>query len=120
MMAVKAISLMVCLTCLCACVLPVPATPNARGRELDAETGKPLAGACVSVQNHPKATAVTGADGSFSIPAETHWQFIAPPAEPVGLPDSLITTASGYKPSVIRIHGDLDISLTAISSGRSR
>jgi hypothetical protein len=87
---------------LCGCLLPIPTTLHVRGYVLDAGTNKPLSGARVTIKDHPKATVFTATDGSFDIPAETHWGFIVPPQEPVGLPDTVVVTKGGYRPKTTR------------------
>ncbi len=96
-MIVKAVLLLTVAASLCGCVLPIPATLHCRGYVLDAKTRKPVVGAHVTIQNHPNATAMTASDGYFDIPAETHWGFIMPPAEPVGLPDTVVVTKAEYR-----------------------
>ena len=82
---------------LCGCLLPIPTTLQLRGYVLDARTRTPVTGARVTVKDHPKATTMTATDGSFDIPSETHWEFIVPPQEPVGLADSVVVTKPGYR-----------------------
>jgi hypothetical protein len=89
-------------TLLSGCVLPIPSTLHVRGSVLDAKTKRPVVGARVTIQDHPKATGMTASDGSFDIPAETHWGFIVPPAEPVGLPDTVVITKDGYQAKTVR------------------
>jgi hypothetical protein len=84
------------------CVVPIPSTLHVRGHVLDAATRKPISGARVTVQDHPNATRLTASDGFFDVPAETHWGFIMPPAEPVGLPDTVVITKDGYRAKIVR------------------
>jgi hypothetical protein len=72
----------------------------------DAKTKKPIVGARVTVKEHPKATAFTGNDGSFDIPSETHWGFIMPPVEPVGLADTVVVTKARYRLKTTRVAYD--------------
>jgi len=87
---------------LCGCVAPLPVTGRARGYVRDAVTRRPLSAACVAVENHSETTALTASDGSFDLPAETHWRFIVPPMEPTPLPPTLIVTKAGYQPKTVR------------------
>ncbi len=97
----EALPFIMAATSLCGCVLPMPTTLHARGYVVDAATKKPLAGARVTIQNHPKATSVTASDGSFDIPSETKLQFWVPPMEPVGLPGTVVVTKPGYRSKTI-------------------
>jgi hypothetical protein len=100
-MMVKVVLSLAVAVLLCGCLLPLPTTLQVRGYVLDATTKRPVAGARVIVKDHPKA-AVTANDGSFDIPSETHWGFIVPPQEPVGLEDTVIVTKAGYRSKTIR------------------
>jgi hypothetical protein len=101
-MITKAILSFAMAVSLCGCLLPIPTTLHVRGYVLDARTKKPVAGARVTIEDHPQATAMTKNDGSFDIPAETHWGFIVPPQEPVGLPDTVVVTKISYRPKTTR------------------
>ena len=61
------------------CILPIPVyyvhTRGVQGTVVDAETGLPIRDAVVYTQSGGGRSAVTDADGSYAIPADSDWHF---------------------------------------------
>ena len=88
------------------CVIPKPipgsvmVAPDVRGRILDSATGKPVAGAQVTVASRPETLAVSGKDGHFHV-EQLRQQYAIEFVDPGGV--------TGYCPPLGKIVFRLDI-----------
>jgi hypothetical protein len=76
-------------------VLPIPHTSPAgydyHGQVVDARTRRPLAGAKVRMDDRPRSSVVTEADGKFAVSAGSHFHLLyyANPSWSAGIPPGL-------------------------------
>jgi hypothetical protein len=98
-------------------------SPSASGTVMDAVSHKPIAGATVSVDDHPGLFAQTNADGQFLLPPTTRKTHIFALAPYESLPPSgtVIIAADGYVSKEVPVKGSanvLSVSLERIARVR--
>jgi hypothetical protein len=92
---------------LCAgCIFPKPGrgeiqvAPDIRGRVCDSQTGRPVEGASVMIDDRPEMKDLTDADGRFHIKA-AHTKYVVEFMSPGGV--------EGYFPPAGHIYGELSV-----------
>ena len=107
MRSVAILSIMAAFGLLCAgCIFPKPGrgeiqvAPNIRGRVCDSQTGRPVEGASVMIDDRPETKDLTDAGGRFHIEA-AHRKYVAQFVSPGGV--------EGYFPPAGHICGELSV-----------
>jgi hypothetical protein len=85
-------------------------SPSASGTVIDAASQKPIAGATISVDEHPGLFAQTNSDGQFVLVPTTRKThiFVLAPYESTPPGGTVVVSAEGYAPREIVVRGSAD------------